>query len=155
MKAGYRGRSCRVLYSSCPFNADQMMALVRSMGRDLVHEPISFLESLPDQQTLHPGIHLTPGKVRKGQPPVWGPNKRPMKQIQGDLETSYFNSRMQNFIPGSLDTSGWKPIPGRKAPLPVNLLTPNNDFQQFGDSEEVHESHPLLSAFDHIGYRKQ
>lgn len=135
------------------------MALVRSMGRDLVHEPISFLESQPDQQTLHPGVQITPvNKVHKGVvevQPLWGLAKRPMKNQQG-LEGPYFNSRMQNFIPGSLDSSGWKPMSGRKEARPLKLRTQNAaDLRQFPQGQEVHDQQPLMAAFDHIGFRKQ
>ena len=96
MKSGYRRKPCRRLYPTCPFNSYQIMALVRSMGRELVQDPVSFLASRPDEQTLHPGKTLT----EPGSPYI-----RNLKQDGADPRTRVFGAQKISRVGSSSKTS--------------------------------------------------
>jgi len=97
MKAGYRRKQCNRLYPSCPFNSQQIMTLVRSMGRDLIQDPLNFIASTPGQNPLQPEESESLSSLSQRKNNAYANTKR--RSNKQSLQKFYQSSFIKKVIP--------------------------------------------------------
>lgn len=170
---------CATVYGSCPFTSLQMMAVIRSMGRDLVFETEAFLSLKPDQQTLHPEQNLvlssspslSVSNVQRGKLAKkaitkketiyrnsngWSPIITEKKlSVPKEQRKSHRNSKWSPKWLGALKTG--LEAPGLQPRYLSGIMTPPQERMHTGKTVKLDSAEQdfIIEEFDHIGYRKQ